>query len=40
MDKNLKIYTTPLTEVLEMQVEQVLAASGGTYPQFEEEFGW
>ncbi len=41
MDKTIKTYTAPRTEVLEMLVEQsVLAGSGGPYPQFEDEFGW
>ena len=37
MDKNHKTYIAPQTEVIKMQVEQVLAASGGPYPTFEDE---
>lgn len=40
IDKNLKTYITPQIGVLQMQVEQVLAASGGPYPLFEDEFDW
>ena len=37
MEKKEKYYETPSTEVFEVRQEGIVCASGGPYPQWEEE---